>query len=294
MVNNNLIIQKKEESHFGSLNISYSDKNLQHKSPFVVSVTSGKGGVGKTLTSIILSLVFKRLNKSILLVDGDVGLANVDIVLGIESRYNINDIIQGNATIKDIVLEGPLGLQIIPSGSGISQLTQLSYLQRLHLLEELKNLNERFDTIFIDTGAGISQSVMYFNKLAHVVVVVTTSEPHALTDAYSTIKVLREEYGKENFAIIINMTKNNIEGEKTFNRLANTCNKFLKIQPTYLGDIPYDSKIAYAVALRRIGTRDLIYTTAGQAWNQAAYKLADLQQMFLITENVWDNILWSS
>ena len=141
---------------FMSLSTMKLPGGLAKKPRGIVSISSGKGGVGKTLTTVNLAVAARRMGLSVLILDGDFGLANVDVVLGLQARYNINDVLEGTARLSDIVLNGPLGIKIIPSGSGLTKMAQLSYVQRLRILDQIDTLEESFNLILIDTGAGLS------------------------------------------------------------------------------------------------------------------------------------------
>lgn len=196
----------------------------------VISIASGKGGVGKTLTTVNLAIAARRMGLRVLILDGDFGLANVDIVLGLQARYNINDIFENEASMNEIILEGPLGIKIIPSGSGIMQLTQLSYLQRILLLEQVEKIDEFFDVMLIDTGAGVSDTVLNLNAISDEILVVTTPEPHSMTDAYAFIKIMTEKYGKKHINLLVNNTRSIDEGLKIASKISEVAKEFLDLK----------------------------------------------------------------
>jgi len=165
----------------------------------VISITSGKGGVGKTSITANLAEAFQRLNKRVLILDADLGLANMDIMLGLNPKYTISHVLKGEKTLDEVIITAPGGFKLLPAASGIQELTNLDNGQRLFLLNELDSLHEQFDLILIDTGAGISSNVMYFNYAAMERIVVVTNEPTSLTDAYALIKVLIKEYHQKRF-----------------------------------------------------------------------------------------------
>lgn len=239
-----------------------------------ISVTSGKGGVGKTLTTVSIAATARRMGHSVLILDGDFGLANVDVVLGLNARYNINDVIEGTAELKDIIIKGPLGIDLIPSGSGISSLSNLSYTQRQSLLCQLDKFNVHYDYVIIDTGAGISDNVLHFNSISDSVVVVTTPEPHAITDAYAIIKVLAEEQGVKSFNLLVNQTRSPEQGLKVHQRIAEVAERFLGVRVTSLGSVPHDPQITKQVMLRKTVSESSTFTVAGQAWASAFRQLS--------------------
>lgn len=243
------------------------------KRPRVISVASGKGGVGKTLTTVNLAIAARRMGYSVLVLDGDLGLANVDVVLGLKARYNINDVIEGTVELKDIILTGPLGIEVIPSGSGLARLADLSQLERLQLLDQLEAFNRSYDVFFIDTGAGISPNVLHLNAVSHEIIVVTTPEPHAMTDAYAFIKVMSEQYGEKSYSLIVNMVHSEEEGLKVSQRITDVARKFLDTKISTLGSIPFDPQMQKSVMMRRAASESSTYTIAGQSWNRISRQL---------------------
>jgi len=265
------------------------------KAPLIVSITSGKGGVGKTLTTVNFAVAARRMGLRVLIFDGDLGLANVDVVLGLQARYNINDVLEGQAELSDIILDGPAGIRIIPSGSGIAKLTQLGHAQRLNLLEQINHLDEVFDLMIIDTGAGIAANVLHFNAAADKAIVVTTPEPHAMTDAYAMIKVLNENYGKKSLNLLVNMASSAQEGLKVYERIAEVAKRFLKIEIDYVGHVPMDPQVKKLVAQRCTGSEQSHATISGQAWNSIARSIIGGhagQSPHRNQQDVWRELLW--
>ena len=177
----------------------------------IISVTSGKGGVGKTLTTINLALAARATGLSVLIVDGDMGMSNVDVLLGLQTTVNFNDVLNGTRTIADIIVKGPRGIDLIPSGSGIARMGNLGALEQSCIMHELTKLPNSYDIVFVDTGAGISPLVLALNSVSDAMIVVTTPEPHALTDAYAMIKVMSEEYDRGSCGLIINQVRSDDE-----------------------------------------------------------------------------------
>ncbi len=264
-------------------------------SPTVITIASGKGGVGKTLTTVNLAVAARRMGQSVLIFDGDLGLANVDVVLGLTARYNIRDVLDGNAQLKDIVVEGPLGIDLIPSGSGISSLTRLSPAQKQLILDQIGQLEESYDLLLIDTGAGIAENVVHFARAADKTVVVTTPEPHAMTDAYALIKVLAEEHDVKSFSLLVNQTRTPEEGFKVSERISEVAMRFLNVRVSHLGNVPSDPQVPKSVMQRRAASDQSTFTIAGQAWNQAARKLFGETIPIRRNANVqdfWRTLLW--
>ena len=217
-------------------------------SPRVVAVTSGKGGVGKTNIVGNLAIAFRRLGKRVLILDGDLGLANIDIILGLNPVYNIKHVINGEKDLAEVMVEGPENIFVIPGGSGLHELVNLTNGQKLNLLNEFDRLNEEFDIFLIDTGAGISSNVIYFNIAAQERIVVATCEPSSITDAYALMKVMFTQHGTRSFELLVNMVAHADEARSVFENLSNAIVHFLKdISLEYVGFIPKDDNFQKAV-----------------------------------------------
>lgn len=230
-----------------------------------------------------------------LLFDGDMGLANVDVVLGLHSRHTIVDVLDGRVELKDIILNGPKGMKIIPSGSGVTKLTRLTQIERLQLLDQIEHLNEIFDIIIVDTGAGVSDSVLGFLGFADRVCLVTTSEPHAMTDAYALMKVAKEENLLDSVDLIVNMVRSKEEGEKIAERLNEVSKRFLGTEIRYQGAVLFDSIMQRAVKQRQAIKESGNHSVAGQQWSEIMRKilsdLGDVHGSKSMTD-VWKNLLW--
>ena len=214
----------------------------------VISVTSGKGGVGKTSVVANLALALSRMDQRVLVLDADLGLANLDVILGLNPRYTIDHLLRGKRSLEEILIEGPGGFKLLPAASGIPELTELDNSQRLLLLDELDSLKDRFDVLLIDTGAGISSNVMYFNYAAMEKVVLVTNEPTSLTDAYALIKVLTSRYKQKRFKILVNAAKSADQAGRIFRHLSLVVDQFLGSPSLdYVGWIPFDERMPAAV-----------------------------------------------
>lgn len=218
----------------------------------VIAVTSGKGGVGKTNIAANLAYIFSKMGKRTLLLDADTGLANIDIILGITPKYNLCHVLRGEKTLSEAVVEGPGGIKILPAASGIPGMAELSKGQKFTLLEELDELDEDFDFMLIDTAAGITDNVMYFNMAAKEIIVVVSPEPTSLTDAYALIKILYQNYKARCFMLLVNMAKDSNEAKGVYTRLSNATNHFLGLPVEYLGYIPYDQNVRKAITKQRL------------------------------------------
>jgi flagellar biosynthesis protein FlhG len=213
----------------------------------VISVTSGKGGVGKSNVVSNLAIALSAQGKKVLLIDADLGLGNLDVLLGLSPVYNLNHVLNGEKGIIDILIDGPAGIKIIPAGSGVQELTSLGQHEKLKLLDELDMLEEQFDIMIVDTEAGISENVTYFTVAAQEIFVVVTPEPTSITDAYALIKLLATRYSEHHFKVLVNMSKDSEEALEVFRKLANVAGRFLDISLDYLGCVIKDEKVVEAV-----------------------------------------------
>lgn len=220
--------------------------------PRVISVGSGKGGVGKTNVVANLAFAFTLLGRKVLVFDADLGLANIDILLGLTPQYNIQHLLNREKEVFEILTQGPGGMAVLPASSGVLELVDLNESQKLFLLNELDLLAETVDILLIDTGAGISSNVLYFNLAAEESIVVVTPEPTSITDAYALIKVLATKYKKDRFTLLINSVQNGHEAKETFGKISRAVDRFLGgISVDYLGFVPFDDKIPQAVKNQR-------------------------------------------
>lgn len=213
----------------------------------IITVTSGKGGVGKTSLTVNIAASIARQGKKVLVIDADLGLSNVEIMLGVTPSYTIKDLIKNNKDIDDILIKGPFNIDFISGGNGFLELTELSDVEREEILVKLKKIDELYDIILIDTGAGISKNVITFLTVADEILVITTSEPTALTDAYSIIKIVKEKKENPNISIIVNRVKDTIEYKEASSILLNTAKRFLGLNLTSLGFILEDKVVKDAV-----------------------------------------------
>lgn len=217
----------------------------------VITVTSGKGGVGKSNTSINLALQFRKMGKKVIILDADFGLANVEVMFGVIPKYNMGDLIFNGMDIKDIITEGPEGVGFISGGSGIAKLVNLDKDQVKNLVGKLSQLEEFADVIIVDTGAGISPAVMEFILASPETVLVTTPEPTSITDSYALLKALSmtDSYDSSvnKVKMLANRVSNEKEGRNLYEKLNSVVTKFLNIKMEYLGHVVYDDNMTKAV-----------------------------------------------
>lgn len=227
------------------------EQHLKSHRPRVIAVTSGKGGVGKTNVVGNLAIACQRMGRKVLLFDADLGLANIDIIFGIHPKHTIDEIIKGEKELSQIIMRGPDGVAIIPASSGVQELAHLTEGQKITLLNEFDDLNSNYDLLLIDTGAGISSNVIYFNMAATERIVVVTPEPTSITDAYALIKVMFLQHGTKNFFLLSNMVKDEKEGKSIYENLSRVIARFMgDISIDYAGFIPWDSYLQKAVSRR--------------------------------------------
>lgn len=217
----------------------------------IIAVSSGKGGVGKTNFVANMALYFAGMNKKVLIMDADLGLSNIDVLLGISPKYNLKHVLNGSKSLKEVVAEGPMGIRIIPASSGVRELTRLTDTQRLKLLSELENFDVPVDILLIDTGAGISDNVLFFCSSAQETIVVVTPEPTSIADAYALIKVLSRDFGEKYFRVLVNTARSEKEAFETFRKLALVADRFLSLSLDYLGYLPFEPSVKDAIIAQK-------------------------------------------
>ena len=243
----------------------------------VITITSGKGGVGKSNTAVNLALQFRKLGKRVIILDADFGTANVEVMFGCIPSHNLSDYVFGDYELKDIITEGPEGIGFISGGSGILKLNNLNHDQLNGVIYGLSELSEYTDILLIDTGAGVSDSVLEFVMSSPDVLVITTPEPSSITDAYSLIKAVykNENYGKyhPNIHIVSNKVTTEDEGVAVYTKLNSVVKKFLNGNLNYLGNIPYDTILETAVRNQQIVSLSSPTSKSSRAYFELANKL---------------------
>ena len=217
----------------------------------VIAVTSGKGGVGKTNISANLAVLAARAGKRVLVIDADLGLANVEIVFGLKPRYHMGDLINSSISIEDVMIEAPHGVKILPAGSGVQSLTQLSPEDKLRFIAALEPVQDKFDLVLVDSGAGIGDNVLFFVGAAQEAILVVSPEPTSLVDAYATVKVLSQQAGVRTFNVIVNPVVDELAARAVFQKLTAVTGKFLEARLVHLGYVPRDENLHRAIMAQR-------------------------------------------
>ena len=213
----------------------------------VLSVTSGKGGVGKSNLVLNVAIALRQRGKQVLILDADMGLANIDILTGLASRYNLSHVIAGEMALVEVIAEGPSGVHVLPASSGVEWMANLTVDQKRLFIEKMDELNGLYDVLLIDTGAGISSNVTYFNLAAQTRIVVVTPEPTSLTDAYALIKVLHRSYRQRDFEVVVNLVGGEKEALEVYRNLTAVADRFLEVRLGYLGHVERDDQLGRAV-----------------------------------------------
>jgi len=220
-------------------------------SPRVISVSSGKGGVGKTFFSVNLAAHAAKAGQKVLLIDADLGLANVDVMLGLHAKGSMRELLNSDAGLADLTLETPYGFDVLPGGNGLYELTNLSSAEQQIILDSLREAGRHYDLILIDTAAGIGDNVLYFASASETALVVLTPDPTSLTDAYALIKVLSQQRSVRRFMVVVNQT-GDIDGQITFKRLLSVTDRYLDVYLDYIGNIPLNPSVRHAIQQQRL------------------------------------------
>lgn len=258
-------------------NIIKASSQPQRPLARVITVTSGKGGVGKSNTAINLAIQFKKLGQRVIILDADFGLANIEIMFGAVPKHNLYDLIYQGKNIKDIITWGPMDVGFISGGSGIAGMSNLSIDYLTYIIKNLAQLDEMADIIIVDTGAGISDAVLEFLIASGEILLVTTPEPTSITDSYSLLKALNRHprYSKESseIKVIANKVSSGQEGRDLFEKLDTVVTKYLKLPITYLGMVPQDTQLSKAVMQQMPVSIQNPESKSAQAYEMMAAKL---------------------
>ena len=260
----------------------------------VIAITSGKGGVGKTNIVANMGYALGKLGQRVLVFDADLGLGNLDVLLGLTPRYNLSHVIEGTKRLSEIVVNGPGNLKILPASSGIHEMTKLTSAQKIEIFNELNALLSQYDIVLIDTAAGISSNVLYFNASANEIMVVVTPEPTSITDAYALMKVLSVKYQEKHFRLLVNMAKSTREADDVSRQLCLVADRFLDVSIEYFGSVLTDDNVKSGVRRQKVVSEMAPMTQASRNFAHLAQKLARSEPMIPRTVNrplIWQDIV---
>ena len=251
----------------------------QRKAPHSMAITSGKGGVGKTLVTVNLAIQYARKGLKVLLIDADLGLANLDVVLGLPSpQRTIQDVLNGRLTLDQVALPGPMGITLLPAASGVTDLSNLSEEQKNALMDHIDHWNADFDVVLVDTGAGISPNVRFFVLAVERIMVVATPDPASVTDAYALMKVMFTNHRVSHFDLVVNQVKNDTEAKEVYRTLSQVAEKYLNVGLNYAGFIPHDVLLGQAIRQRKTVSEMFPSAPSTLAFQQLAQNLIRLLQ----------------
>lgn len=260
----------------------------------VIAITSGKGGVGKTNIVANLGYALCKAGQRVLIFDADLGLGNLDVLLGLTPRYNLSHVIEGVKRLPDIVIDGPGNLKILPASSGIQQMTRLTFTQKLDIFNELNALLSYYDIVLIDTAAGISSNVLYFNASANEIMVVVTPEPTSITDAYALMKIMSVKYQEKHFRLLVNLVRNEKEADDVSRQLCLVTNRFLDVSVEHFGSVMTDENVKIGVRKQKVVSEWAPMTQASRNFSELAHRLVRSQPMTQRTESrplIWQDIV---
>ena len=238
-----------------------------------IAVTGGKGGVGKTNVSVNLGVAAAELGQKVMLLDADLGLANIDVVLGLHPQYDLSHVMRGECALDEVLVEGPAGLKVIPGASGVQALADLSSAEHTGLIRAFSELAGDTELLIVDTAAGISETVLSFSRASHEIVVVVCDEPASITDAYAIIKLLNRDYGHQRFRILANMVRSAQEGRELFNKMCRVTDRYLDVTLGFMGAVPYDDSLRKAVRAQRPVVQAFPRSRVAQVFRNLAKKI---------------------
>ncbi len=239
----------------------------------VITIASGKGGVGKTNVSVNLAVALASQNKNVTILDADLGLANIDVMLGLHSDKNLSHVMKGECELEEILLDGPNGIKVIPASSGIKNMAEMSPAEHAGLVSAFSELSHDIDVLLVDSAAGISESVVSFSRAAQEVIIVVCDEPASITDAYALIKLLSSEQDIFKFHVLANMVSGPQQGREVYDKLAKVSNRFLDVALDYIGHIPYDEHLQKAVKRQKSVVEVFPRSRAAQSFQTLSKKV---------------------
>jgi flagellar biosynthesis protein FlhG len=263
-----------EESNNHHIDQAEGLRRMMNPKPVrVMAVTGGKGGVGKTNIAVNLGVAMSEMGRRVLLLDADLGLANVDVVLGLHPQYDLSHVLRGERELDEVIVEGPAGLRLVPGASGIQAMAELSQAEHAGIINAFSEIGGDIDSLIVDTAAGISDTVVSFSRAAQELLVVVCDEPASITDAYALMKLLNRDYGIDRFRILTNMTRGPQEGQDLFNKLFRVTDRYLDVMLVHAGSIPYDDALRKAVKSQKPVVVAAPHSKAAQAFKALARKV---------------------
>ncbi len=248
-------------------------RNMKDQRPVqVIAVTSGKGGVGKSNVTVNLAVTLAKAGQRVMVMDADMGLANIDVLLGLTPGMNLSHVIHGEASLEETIIDGPAGIRIVPASSGVAAMSDLTPAQNAGVIRSFSELTDPIDVLLVDTAAGLSDSVVSYTRAAREVIVVVCDEPASITDAYAMIKVMHRDYGVDRFHVLANQAHDVKQGRELYNKLARVAEKFLDVSLDFLGSVPYDENLKKAVQKQKTVVEAYPRSAASTAFKQIAKK----------------------
>lgn len=256
----------------------------------IIAITSGKGGVGKTNVVVNLAISLRRSGKEVAILDADFGLANVDVLLGLNPTFHLGHVIEGIQPLRSVIVEGPEGIHIIPASSGIQELTQLSEEKRSILLGQMMSILDSYDFVLVDTAAGISDNVVRLLAVSRKVIVVSAPEPTAIVDAYALIKVLLKRDPEKEVLVLVNSVLDEQEAKEVFDQLARVVDRFLGRSLQLVGFIPRDEKVQHSVRQQKPVVLRYPRTLVTRCFERIAEKLVNSQPAPAQLHRLWQEV----
>ena len=250
-------------------------RQMKNQKPVqVIAVTSGKGGVGKSNITVNLAVSLAQQGQKVLVMDADLGLANIDVLLGLNPDYNLSHVVNGECSLEDTMIDGPSGIKIIPASSGTRSMADLTPAENAGIIQAFSELTIPFDTLLIDTAAGISEAVVSYVRAAREVIVVVCDEPASITDAYAMIKVMNRDFDVHRFHVLANMAHSIHQGRELYTKLSRVADKFLDVSLDFIGSVPFDDYLRKSVQRQKAVVEAFPRSPSAMAFRKIAQKTA--------------------